>query len=292
MELASTKMIFDTGAAFTTVPEQSLSRFDIVTTSGLAIPVYGVMENSVAHPALIRSLSVGPIALRSVYALVKSSLPQPVLGMNVLQGFKLTLDLTHGSIWLEPDTRAETLAFPARASINLVRTKDGLIVDKVDKDSKPAKQGLERGDSIIECDGVNLQGLTRASAINLVNGSIGTQAHVIVLRKDKQIGITWDRDPPFGELATPTAGIGAEIGQSADGRWLTSGVDSGSPAQLAGLVAGDEILQVDEIRVTGLDPERFVKLLKRQAYIPVKLKIKRSAGGHVQDLVIIPQPLK
>ncbi len=70
-------------------------------------------------------------------------------------------------------------------------------------------------------------------------------------------------------------GIGALI-RTRDGKVVISEPYEGFPAFKAGLMAGDEIIQIDGKDVAGKNQDDISKLLKGQAGTPVKLVVKRK----------------
>jgi len=70
-------------------------------------------------------------------------------------------------------------------------------------------------------------------------------------------------------------GIGVEIGMK-DKKCIVVAPLKNSPAERAGIKAGDEILEVDRIPVEGLDLSEIVKKIKGKAGTKVNLKIKRD----------------
>jgi carboxyl-terminal processing protease len=69
-------------------------------------------------------------------------------------------------------------------------------------------------------------------------------------------------------------GIGSMI-SSREGKIIVVMPNENYPAHKAGLLIGDEILEIDGVVVTGKDVEDISKLLKGQANTPIKLKIRR-----------------
>lgn len=62
---------------------------------------------------------------------------------------------------------------------------------------------------------------------------------------------------------------------------------SGSPAEAAGLQAGDRILEVDGRSIVEFTPDAAAKLIRGEAGTPVRLRIERPAEGRVFEVTII-----
>ena len=70
-------------------------------------------------------------------------------------------------------------------------------------------------------------------------------------------------------------GIGAQLGVRDDNITIIAPVE-GSPAEKAGLKAGDIILKVDDYEVTDLNTEAVVSRVRGEECVPVTLTIKRE----------------
>jgi carboxyl-terminal processing protease len=80
-------------------------------------------------------------------------------------------------------------------------------------------------------------------------------------------------------------GIGAEVAKK-DGWVVIVAPIDGSPAQQAGLHAGEAILKVDDRDVGDLPLESVVQLIIGQPGTQVKLSILDPASGHIQDMTL------
>ena len=86
-------------------------------------------------------------------------------------------------------------------------------------------------------------------------------------------------------------GIGALIKKSKDGGMQVSEPYEGYPAAKSGIWAGDEIVEVEGRKVSGMDTEEVSKLLKGQAGTNVKLVLRRD-GGAPQEKVLVREEIK
>jgi carboxyl-terminal processing protease len=87
------------------------------------------------------------------------------------------------------------------------------------------------------------------------------------------------------ELAGSFEGIGAYVDTTGDYLTITSPMD-GSPAQKAGLKAGDQIIAVDGKDVTGVAPETVRSKVIGPAGTQVKLTIKREGVAQSFDVTV------
>ena len=89
---------------------------------------------------------------------------------------------------------------------------------------------------------------------------------------------TFDIEAPFG-------GLGFEVGADADGNIGVVRTLPGGPAEAAGVEAGDVLIAVDGIELTGLALEDAVALLRGDAGTDVVLTVSRGKGRAL-DLVV------
>lgn len=87
----------------------------------------------------------------------------------------------------------------------------------------------------------------------------------------------------FGELDGKFSGIGAELGKKDERLTIVSIIDN-SPAQKAGLQAGDAIALVNQDDTTGWSVEKAVSSIRGEKGTSVKLTIVR--GGEVKEITI------
>lgn len=86
-------------------------------------------------------------------------------------------------------------------------------------------------------------------------------------------------------------GIGSLI-RTVDGEVFISEPYKGFPAQKSGLIAGDRIMQVDNIEITNKDQEEVSKLLKGQAGTEVKITVKRIGEDKPRDVKVMREEIK
>jgi carboxyl-terminal processing protease len=82
-------------------------------------------------------------------------------------------------------------------------------------------------------------------------------------------------------------GIGANIGKRADGKTIVQLPYEGYPAQKAGLLAGDEIVEIDDVNIEKKSASEVNKLLRGAANKAVKLDVRRFGTDKLVTLEII-----
>lgn len=86
------------------------------------------------------------------------------------------------------------------------------------------------------------------------------------------------------ELAGSLEGVGMEVGIK-DGDIVVVSPLKNSPAEKAGVLAGDKILKIDSTSVSGFDVNQAVKLIRGKKGTTVTLTLSREGQ---KDLVVIP----
>src|SRR5690606_16432404 len=82
-------------------------------------------------------------------------------------------------------------------------------------------------------------------------------------------------------------GIGINLKRDPDGRLLIRRVVEGSPAAMAGLEVGDEIIAVDGKSVLGLSETSVAELIRGPEGSSCKLKFKRENIEHIREVARI-----
>jgi carboxyl-terminal processing protease len=101
-----------------------------------------------------------------------------------------------------------------------------------------------------------------------------------------------DRIEDYRTMATGQyAGVGASINRVED-RLLITMPFEGFAAQRAGVLAGDEILEIDDIKIKGKKTAEVSKLLKGQAGTEIKLVLKRFGEDNPLNISIIREKIK
>ena len=98
----------------------------------------------------------------------------------------------------------------------------------------------------------------------------------------------------YNELLNQTAGsfggIGVYMGFK-DNKVTVVSVMDDTPAKAAGVMANDEILAVDDVPITEIEPEEVVMKIRGEVGTPVKLKLK-SKDGEEREVSIVRDNIK
>lgn len=124
----------------------------------------------------------------------------------------------------------------------------------------------------------------RDGAINGMTEALGDTGHSVFLSpaQNKKAGAA---------VQGKMTGIGVEI-QSRDRQTVVVAPLDGSPAQQAGVRAGDVILQVDGHSVVGLPSAQIAARMAGEAGLPVELTVLNPRDGRRRDLKIVRAAMK
>ncbi len=162
-------------------------------------------------------------------------------------------------------TKASAVGLPGYLGILAAPDKDRrLVVAQVAPDSPAAAAGLLPGDVLRQIDGETLLNPDLLEG-TLMAKNAGEEVRLTVLRKGKPLEVkaTLTAVSRPRKLATERAGIGLRIGEpKEDGGAPVTTVSSGSPAEKAGLKAGDLLVAVDGVPVST--PTRLTDALSEK----------------------------
>jgi carboxyl-terminal processing protease len=121
-------------------------------------------------------------------------------------------------------------------------------------------------------------------AIRGMVDALGDTGHSVFLTPDQA-------QAEQNALDQNVVGIGVLLGQR-DNQTIVASVVPGSPAQQAGLKAGDVIVAVDGQSVAGLAPDELAAKVRGEAGTSVTVTIQRPATGEQLDFTIVRQQIK
>ena len=116
-------------------------------------------------------------------------------------------------------------------------------------------------------------------AINGMTEAVGDTGHTSFMTPD-------ERTARNNDLSGKYVGIGVRIDTAEDGLPLIVGVFKDSPAEKAGLVAGDEIVAVDGKQTAGKDTGEIVDWVRGEAGTKVTVTARTGAKGPTRDVTM------
>jgi predicted aspartyl protease len=140
---------------------------------------------SIYQVTRIHSLDLAGTTLKNVPAIIEPQQlrgGQALLGLPVLERFKVTLDMGHGTAWLRPAQDTQAPFGHDRLGLAMVPDPEGLKVIHVAQSSPAETAGIKVGDVITRVDG-ELVGAGNAPALAKV-GRGATGRHVALATRD------------------------------------------------------------------------------------------------------------
>jgi carboxyl-terminal processing protease len=116
-------------------------------------------------------------------------------------------------------------------------------------------------------------------AINGMTEAVGDTGHTSFMTPE-------ERTARNNDLSGKYVGIGVRIDTAEDGLPLIVGVFKDSPAEKAGLVAGDEIVAVDGKQTAGKDTGEIVDWVRGEAGTKVTVTARTGAKGPTRDVTM------
>lgn len=159
-------------------------------------------------------------------------------------------------------------------------------------DMPASEAGLQVGDVVTSVDGMATEGMSLDQFIDLVRGEPGTSVTLQVVSGDAVLDLTVPRAPLEVERSRcervqalrrdrEFGGVGVVLSmtEGCGGDVFIRSVESGMPAETAGLKAGDRIVQVGGMDATGAHVFDVTEALRGEAGTAVELGVIGSDGA-------------
>jgi len=252
-------LLIDTGSTSCCIASKTAARMHSLSVIPGILSSAGGLE--VTDEMLFPRVGLGDLTEPQV---VMYSAPDPdgaCIGLDLLSRFRVTLDFPGRKLTLERAADyGKRLRLDGSAGIDLGLRPKGFFVDHVDNDL-PEMVRSHVGDRVLEIDGRSLSGLDLASAQSLLSGYAGTDAKLLLLTAGQQrVEVRVLRESEFDGDPDPVVGLA--LSQSTGGLLLVSSVQSGSPADQAGIRRGDEVVAVNGVSPDRLTPPQLGRQLR------------------------------
>jgi len=122
-------------------------------------------------------------------------------------------------------------------------------------------------------------------AIDGLTEAVGDTGHTSFMTPE-------EREARNDSLSGSYVGIGAQMDLTEDGLPLVVGVFRGSPAEKAGLEAGDIFIKVDGRKTEGIALDEVLTWVRGEAGTPVVLTLRNGADGPERELRIVRADVK
>jgi len=224
---------------------------------------YTDFQDTLSMPDILQGNKDAPnIPLRESYD------DRSYLGLDVLSHYTITLDLSNNRFFLKPSQNRNSSVIGKR-DIGVSPEGGRYQVSWVSEDSPAHAAGLLTGDELVTVDGVKTAAMPPAVVERALEGFAGASAKLTIRRHGQVSAVTFVRRSRFISKYNPTAG--------AEFRWtssslLVSRITPGSYAAKTGLQVDDNVVQLNGIKASKLEPGRISEELNRSK---VSLTIRR-----------------
>ena len=264
----------DTGHMWVAMPESLARNFQLMPTPDVFKNVWTVAGDQTGKITLMRSLRLGSLAEENLPVLfTNGDIPMHSLGMSFLSRFQVTIDQTHQEMLLEHNANfAQSTRLPGLQDVSVAKQQDEVTVYDVLPNSPAARAGIQRGDRIVTINAKQLKTLSRFVVQNMLNGYAGTKADLVVERAKETRSISYTRQSIFS-MASGSVGLGIGIRFPGQGELIIGSVSPRSPAQRAGLQAGDKIISINNLPVASTPLARLAAEMKKPEGAEVVLEV-------------------
>jgi predicted aspartyl protease len=248
----SAGLLLDTGSVKTSLPLAVASQIQSTPRYGDSTFMLG--SYYISQTLLLPKIKVGDYSLDNFAVSTSPVLRHCTLGIDLLSCFRVTLDFPHHQMFLE---RAADRPYQLQGwgGFTLKPSEKEFRVKTVEAGSPAEVAGLQVDDEIRSIDGRTLHGLSLDAASRLRNGFAGTRATLLIQRGQSQpFTLSFVRANLFA--APPDIETGLTVEKPDKKPINVVQVDAGSPAQRAGLVAGDTIIALDGVLSVAMSADQ------------------------------------
>jgi len=275
----SAGLLLDTGSVKTSLP-LAVAR-QIRSTPRYGDSTWTLGNYYISQSLLLPVIKVGNSILNNFSVGSSPTLRHCTLGNDFLSCFRVTLDFSHRQMFLE---RAADRPYRLSgwAGFSLKMDRKDFRVQIVAAGSPAEAAGLQVDDKILSIDGHSLHGLSLEAANRLRNGFAGARAILLLQRGQSQpFTLSFVRTNVFA--APPDIETGLTV-EKPDGQPINVvQVDAGSPAQKAGLAAGDTIIAVDGVPSVAMSADQTDDAFSKDK---LTLTVRRSGESKPRVLIL------
>jgi len=199
-------MVVDTGSPSTLLSDDLAYQAGFTLTDTSAYANVGGTHR--VYSGVLSRLELGKFSETNVDCEVPTGEPN-LLGADLLSRYLVTFDLGGSKMYLtrgpEYDQRSRTRG---AESISLVQKDGRLLVGAITPGSAAALAGVQKGDDLISVNGVNVQQMTVASVHLLLNGYVGDNARLDLVRNGDVVHTSYTVESP---AAGSSGGQGVKV---------------------------------------------------------------------------------
>lgn len=276
-------LVLDTGSDTTQIPLAAMNA--LPPTAVQYNSLYGRIDSLYLFPRLrMPGLTLGTLRVPDAVAGALPPPAMPSLGVDILAGYRLTLDGPNSQLTLEPSARGGHFV-PGWSGLSLKQDNDGWSVVALLGGSPARPAGVQVGDQILTINGQSVQGLSEAQIHSLTRVPSLSPLRASLRRGRETLTAAWI---PLDEFSRPhTLFYGLTMNKANGGPWVVVGVIKDSPAGLAGLKAGDQITQMGGAAAVGMSLDQFAGLADRPS---LPLMVTRGVDAKPLSITLFAPP--
>ena len=276
----------DTGSTGLAIPLAALDALHPTATS------YGMFTEQIGNlyicPALrLPGLTLGPLRVPNVEAGTVPPGGRTALGLDILAGYRLTLDGPNAQLTLEPSA-GDGRYVRGLSGLDLKQFGGGWSVRSVEGVSPARQAGVRVGDNVSTINGRSVHGLSLMQVGALISGLAGRPQAVSVRHgQDMARTISW---VPLDVFSEPRYALdGLTLKKPNGGPWIILNVLKGSPGAQMNLQAGDEITRMSGAPVADMPLNQLMKIMSG-ASKSITLTVQRAGGATPFSVKLIAPP--
>ena len=282
-------LFLDTGNESTVLPLAMMSTLHPTATayrSGIS-----QIDSMYICPTLrLPGLTLGMLQVPDVVVGTVPSGGRVALGLDLLAGYRMTLDGPNAQLSLEPSATGGRYV-RGFSGLDLKQTEAGWSVRELSDVSPARKAGMRVGDEITAVNGRSVQGLSRLQVGMLISGISGRPQRVSLRRgkatQAKTLNVSWT---PLDEFSAPRDILdGLTMKKPNGGPWIILNVLPNCPGDRAGLQTGDEITRMDGAFVADMPLDSLLKLMG-QASKSITLSVQRAGRAETLSVKLSAPP--
>ena len=271
------RLILDTGAYSTQIHRSNIKATHptaIATTNGQRI------EGLYVSPELrLPDLSLGTLTVPDVAVGTMEDSTSASLGLDILAGYRLTLDGPNRELTLEPSAQRSHYLQGWSGLEPVPDGSGGWQVGSLHPGSPALNAGVRAGDKMLSINGRSISKLPQERLTLLVRGLAGKPVRMIVRRGFKTVTTAWVPLNDFNAPRTPLDGLTL---RKLNGQpWEVLDVQKDCPADRAGVATGDHITRMAGVSVLNMPPDQIASLVNRPS-----LRVTISRAGRATPLAV------
>ena len=258
-----TDLVLDTGSTETQIP---LSALPVIHPAAVAFAGGSVRIQGIYFGPDLRltDLKIGRLDVPNAVVGTLPSSDSTSLGLDVLAGYRLTLDGPNGQLTLEPSAEGGRYVY-GKSSLDIKPAGESWSISGFQDKSPAQAAGLRLNDELVTVGGVNVRGLSKLQVRHLLSGIVGVPVHAQARQAGKEVMLSWMPVDEFS--ASPDVVDGLAMSKTPGDVWVILGLTKGCLSDNAGLLIGDKIIQINGEDAASLLLDQYPELFREPTLV-------------------------